>query len=593
MVNFPNSLDDDTTLYVAVNNLRTRLTSGITDSVTTIPVVSTAGFPATGFTSILTGGDITDTEAIEYTSTNATNFLGATRGAGGTTAVAHDINDFVDLTIVAPHHNVLKDGIIELEHFVGVSGSENFVVELNDLQQSVTLAGTNGTSIHVSGQVITVSGGDDVESLNGIQGIVLMSGTEGISTHISGQGILVSGTLLTVREVDSDPNVANVDTIVVSNGTLTDDGDGQVTIEIAGGSAGAPAGDFSGALLTTSGHDIPGSFIPTWTGSTFDTDGFFSLSEPSRLTVPNSTITHVLVSAQSHFNPSVIPTAGNSSTAILFKNGAQLFPDVRSKYRWIGVDTNSRVDQFSSYPLPVTSGHYFEMQINDPNTTGNWGLTRTWFSIEDVTPKASPLVVAEIDGGPSVSGVNKILVSNDTLTDDGEGQVTITTGGGGGGDGPWFATFTTASGATQNFNNSALDKVTIVTDERTEAGGFSIDSGVLTVPVGSGFTHARLFGQVTYESDAAGIRDARVNMNGVSPIVDYLTGKQVAGSISRVPGSPDGLQSLVQVNTPIIPISGGTQFELRGFQNSGGPIDVQGGATGTFTFLSIEGFKQT
>lgn len=44
------------------------------------------------------------------------------------------------------------------------------------------------------------------------------------------------------------------------------------------------------------------------------------------------------------------------------------------------------------------------------------------------------LTVEEADGDPSVSEVKKIVVSNGTLTDDGNGQVTISTGGGGSGD---------------------------------------------------------------------------------------------------------------------------------------------------------------
>ena len=43
------------------------------------------------------------------------------------------------------------------------------------------------------------------------------------------------------------------------------------------------------------------------------------------------------------------------------------------------------------------------------------------------------LEVTEVDGAPDARGVNKITVSNGTLTDDGGGEVTITTGGGGGG----------------------------------------------------------------------------------------------------------------------------------------------------------------
>ena len=43
------------------------------------------------------------------------------------------------------------------------------------------------------------------------------------------------------------------------------------------------------------------------------------------------------------------------------------------------------------------------------------------------------LEMTEVDGVPDVNGVSKITVSNGTLTDDGNGDVTLTTGGGGGG----------------------------------------------------------------------------------------------------------------------------------------------------------------
>ncbi len=65
----------------------TKLTATITDSSTTIPVTSTAGFPSTG--TILIGS-----EKISYGSKTATTFKSAfasplIRGADGTTAVAH------------------------------------------------------------------------------------------------------------------------------------------------------------------------------------------------------------------------------------------------------------------------------------------------------------------------------------------------------------------------------------------------------------------------------------------------------------------------------------------------------------------------
>lgn len=46
-----------------------------------------------------------------------------------------------------------------------------------------------------------------------------------------------TGSALTVEEVDAAPSVTNVSKIVVSNGTLTDDGGGQVTVTTSGGGA--------------------------------------------------------------------------------------------------------------------------------------------------------------------------------------------------------------------------------------------------------------------------------------------------------------------------------------------------------------------
>jgi hypothetical protein len=61
---------------------------------TSIQVASTTGF-ATGFI-IIPNNAATDYEIIQYTSTDATHFLGCTRGYAGTTAVAHNVGTAVD-----------------------------------------------------------------------------------------------------------------------------------------------------------------------------------------------------------------------------------------------------------------------------------------------------------------------------------------------------------------------------------------------------------------------------------------------------------------------------------------------------------------
>jgi hypothetical protein len=63
-------------------SVTTTLNGGIDNIVTTITVVSTSAFPSSGRIDI-------GTELITYTSKNATQFLGCTRGANGSTAVSH------------------------------------------------------------------------------------------------------------------------------------------------------------------------------------------------------------------------------------------------------------------------------------------------------------------------------------------------------------------------------------------------------------------------------------------------------------------------------------------------------------------------
>lgn len=179
MVNFPSSFDNDVSLYVAVNNKRTNLTSSINAITLTIPVITTSGFPTAGFITILSDTtDITKAEAIKYTSVDATNFFASLRGAGATTARPHNIGDNVDLTIVADHHNELKDAIIQLEHFVGVSGAENFL-RIDDFGNVsvpgsftaptgtfTTITGTTGrflTSLTISGVPVQIKEVDEVE----------------------------------------------------------------------------------------------------------------------------------------------------------------------------------------------------------------------------------------------------------------------------------------------------------------------------------------------------------------------------------------------------------------------------------------------
>lgn len=77
-------------------------------------------------------------------------------------------------------------------------------------------------------------------------------------------------------------------------------------------------------------------------------------------------------------------------------------------------------EAFYTYALPAMGANQGKLMVYNGTI---WTTTGT----------ASSLIVKEIDGTPTVSGVTTLQVSNTTLTDNGSGTVTVTTGGGGGG----------------------------------------------------------------------------------------------------------------------------------------------------------------
>jgi len=162
--NFPSSVSTDANLYVAVNNCYTSLSASISASATTLNVLTTANFPAVGFVVI-------DNEIIKYAAKTATSFTGCTRASDGTTAAIHLAGKVVYLSIVASHHNVLKDEVIAIEGYlkngpVSLVGSiSSSTVSTNILGGSAGQipyqTGTNATgfiSTGTSGQVLITSG---------------------------------------------------------------------------------------------------------------------------------------------------------------------------------------------------------------------------------------------------------------------------------------------------------------------------------------------------------------------------------------------------------------------------------------------------
>ena len=146
---WPTSVATDAGLYVAVNGIFTNLSAGVNNAVTTIPVASTTGFPATG-------GVVIDTEVIFYTSLDSTNFYGCTRGSDATTAAAHNSLAIVGADIIAFHHNGLMAEIEAIEtSLVAAPLWTKFTVPYSSFSTSSTTNSINLGSVLPAGSIVT------------------------------------------------------------------------------------------------------------------------------------------------------------------------------------------------------------------------------------------------------------------------------------------------------------------------------------------------------------------------------------------------------------------------------------------------------
>jgi hypothetical protein len=121
MTAYPASLDTEDSLYRAVNDLATTLSSNVNSSQTTIPVSSIAGFEEPGLVSI-------DGEVIRYDTIQLSPpaLLGATRGYDGTSAASHANAARVEARWVAAHHNDVVAAVVAVENELGTEPKGDF-----------------------------------------------------------------------------------------------------------------------------------------------------------------------------------------------------------------------------------------------------------------------------------------------------------------------------------------------------------------------------------------------------------------------------------------------------------------------------------
>lgn len=212
--------------------------------------------------------------------------------------------------------------------------------------------------------------------------------------------------------------------------------------------------------------------------------------------------------------------------------------------------------------VPVTSGMSLAMYAHPAlAATALWGISggteagyQTWFQVEAINMSGS-------------------------------------TGAGGSGAGGFYqCVLVMPSGNTQSCDNTVSTQISGCNSQVMNTGGFTTGSGTITVPAGSGYTHVEMLAAIAWPINATGVREVHVRKNGGN-VISGIAGEALAAFFNRCAANPTAGQGTnIQVNTFLIPVSGGEVFSIWGQQGSGGALVISGGGANN-TYFSLRAYK--
>jgi hypothetical protein len=138
MSNFPTTLDDNNSLFLLANQVKSYLdgtmdtTGGNNSQASAIDLVDGTDFPSTG------GYIMIGSELLSYTTKSTNKLTGVTRAYGGTTGAIHRDGSLVKMVVMAEYHNALKDAIIAIETALGTTTTRNWVKRFTDATEPTT-----------------------------------------------------------------------------------------------------------------------------------------------------------------------------------------------------------------------------------------------------------------------------------------------------------------------------------------------------------------------------------------------------------------------------------------------------------------------
>lgn len=170
--------------------------------------------------------------------------------------------------------------------------------------------------------------------------------------------------------------------------------------------------DFKGALIELSADKAVSSAgtgaAIIWDQTVYDTDGFFSLANPTRLTIPAG-VTRVEVSSNVQFS-----TADGQATLFVEKGGVEVSGLPRLSVDTSGVD----VINIHSTAITVSEGDYFEVLASVANLRNANANERTWFAIKAIQVSGPSATTVSSDGTGLYTGSVPTINGGDITTYD-------------------------------------------------------------------------------------------------------------------------------------------------------------------------------
>jgi hypothetical protein len=219
---YPESIASELDLLIASDRAVTVLIALLTIDADSAEVMSTELFGASGAITI-------EDERIQYTSKDATHFLGLVRGTFGSVAAAHASGEQVQGNFIAAHHNNLRIEVQAIETELGVDPAGGYT----DVTERLT-----ASDIALSGKALAIHGHAEGDVTNLVTDLAAKQkifhpadlGTRRIVHLDAALGVTMDGSNRVSSWVDQANNIA-----------YTESTDGNKPVYVASQAAGLPA----------------------------------------------------------------------------------------------------------------------------------------------------------------------------------------------------------------------------------------------------------------------------------------------------------------------------------------------------------------